>query len=319
MGHEVLVEVVRSGLLEGTHHGSVVALAADGSVEWSKGDPDAVVLPRSCNKPLQAAAMVRLGLMLEPRLLALASASHSGEPFQVAAVREILALAGLDETALHNPADWPLDSHFERELIAAGGEQTRLQMNCSGKHAAMLLTCQVNGWPIDDYLDPGHPLQQAIATTFAELTGQPVGHEAIDGCGAPLLGTSLVGLATAFSRLATAAEGTAEHAVATAIRDFPEYVSGTRRDEYLVLRAIPGAIAKAGAEACHVLALADGSAFALKIADGGIRARPVVLAAALERSGVLAGAGVDAAAVRATGEKLLTGGGVVVGAVRAVL
>ncbi|WP_343995541.1 asparaginase [Nocardioides dubius] len=314
----MLVEVLRSGLVEGAHHGSVVALSADGSVEWSKGDPEAVVLPRSCNKPLQAVAMVRLGLDLPPRLLAMACASHSGEPFHVAAVREILALAGLDESALHNPLDWPLDSHFERELIAAGGERSRLHMNCSGKHAAMLLTCQVNGWPIDDYLDPAHPLQRAIGATFAELTGRPIGHEATDGCGAPLLGTSLVGLASAFARLATAAPGTAEHRVAQAIREFPEYVSGTRRDEYAVLRAIPGAIAKAGAEACHVLALADGSAFALKIADGGIRARPVVLAAALERSGVLDRADVDAAAVRATGHKPLTGGGVVVGEVRAV-
>ncbi len=317
MGHEVLVEIVRSGFVEGHHHGTVVALNADGSVNFAVGAPDAVFLPRSCNKPLQALAMVRAGLDVAPHLLAMACASHSGEEFHVAAVRDLLATAGLGETALQNPPDWPLDREAERELIRAGGAPSRLHMNCSGKHAAMLATCVVNGWPLSSYLSPMHPLQIAIADTFAELTGAPVGHDAVDGCGAPLLGTSPVGLARAFAALATAAPDTPEGRVAAAIREHPTYVAGTRRDEVEFLAALPGAIGKFGAEACHVLALPDGRAIALTIDDGGDRARPVVLAAALARLGVLEESGVDADAVRRLGRHQLTGGGVVVGELRA--
>src|SRR6187397_3067723 len=142
----VVAEVVRSGFVEGHHHGSVVALAADGSTAWSVGDATSPVLPRSCNKPLQALGMVHAGLDLPPELLALACASHSGEPFHLDGVRR----------------------------IRAGDEPSPLAMNCSGKHAAMLLTCVVNGWDTATYRAPDHPLQQAIAATFAGSTGEPV-------------------------------------------------------------------------------------------------------------------------------------------------
>jgi L-asparaginase II len=138
----------------------------------------------------------------------------------------------------------------------------------------------------------------------------------VDGCGAPLLSTSLVGLARAFRRLATAVDG-AERKVAGAVRDHPEYVSGTRRDELALLRAIPGAIGKAGAESCYAVALPDGRAFALKTDDGAARARPVVMAAALDRSGITREEGVDGDAVRRTGEHVLLGGGRPVGSIRA--
>ena len=311
----VVAEVVRSGFVEGRHHGSVVALGAGGDIDWAVGDVTAPILPRSCNKPLQAVAMVRAGLDLPPRLLALGCASHSGEEFHVEGVREILAHAGLDETALRNPADLPLDAVERDRLLRGGGAADALHMNCSGKHAAMLATCVANGWDTETYLDPAHPLQVAIRATFEELTGEPT-TVAVDGCGAPLLSTSLTGLARAFARLATATDG-AEHRVAEAIRQHPAYVSGTRRDERVLLDALPGAIGKFGAEACQVVALADGRAFALKIEDGGDRARPVVMAAALVRSGVDAEPGVDGAALRATGEAPLLGGGRVVGEVRA--
>ncbi|WP_166134254.1 asparaginase [Nocardioides ochotonae] len=317
MSLPVVAEVVRSGFVEGRHHGSVVALDAAGRVDWSLGDVASPILPRSCNKPLQALAMVRAGLDLPPRLLALGCASHSGEQIHVDGVREILAGAGLEETALRNPADLPLDAGERERLLRDGGAADAVHMNCSGKHAAMLATCVVNGWDTATYLDPGHPLQVAIRTTFEELTGEPA-VVAVDGCGAPLLSASLTGLARAFALLATATDG-AERRVADAIRRHPEYVSGTRRDERLLLGALPGAIAKFGAEACEVVALADGRAFALKIEDGGDRARPVVMAAALVRSGIDAVQGVDGAALRATGEAPLLGGGRVVGEVRATL
>jgi len=314
----VVAEVVRSGFVEGRHHGTVVALAADGSHDLAVGDVDAPMLPRSCSKPLQALAMVRAGLALDGELLALACASHSGEPFHLDGVRRILQGVGLDESALQNPPGWPLADSAQEAVVRAGGEPSVLAMNCSGKHAAMLATCVANGWSITDYLSPEHPVQQAIAATVTELSGVPVSHIAVDGCGAPLLSTSVAGLARAFSRLASG-PGPEERRVADAIRAHPEWVSGTTRDELALLRAIPGAIAKAGAEAGYVVALADGRAFALKIADGAARARPVVMAALLQRLGVDREPGVDTEAVRGTGSSLLYGGTQVVGEIRAVL
>ncbi len=314
----VVAEVVRSGFVEGHHHGSVVALDADGSVAWSVGEVAQQVLPRSCNKPVQALAMVRLGLDLPDDLLALACASHSGEPMHVDGVRRILDGAGLDESALQTPPDLPLDEAARADALRAGEAPTPLAMNCSGKHAAMLATCVLRGWDTATYRDPGHPLQQAILATFAELTGEEVGAVAVDGCGAPLLSASLTGLARAFRSLALSGSGP-EARVANAIRRHPEMVSGSRRDELVLLRAVPSAIGKAGAEACYAVALPDGRTVALKIDDGGPRARPVVMAAALVRSGVLDLPGVDADGVRASGSWPLLGGGEPVGEVRATL
>jgi len=315
-GLPVVAEIVRSGFVEGHHYGSLVALAADGSVEWSVGEVAAPVLPRSSNKPVQALAMVELGLDLPPDLLALACASHSGEPFHVEGVRRTLASAGLDESALQTPPDYPLDDEAREAVIRAGGVRSSILMNCSGKHAAMLATCVLKGWDTATYLDPEHPLQVAIAETFARITGEPVTTVAVDGCGAPLLSTSLTGLARAFAALATATDGP-ERRVAEAIRQHPELVSGTTRDELALHRAIPGLIGKAGAESCYAVALPDGRAWALKTDDGAPRVRPVLMAEALRRSGVLAEEGVDAEAVEATGRLDLLGGGVPVGVIRA--
>jgi L-asparaginase II len=272
---------------------------------------------------LQALGMLRAGLDLDGELLALACASHSGEPFHVEGVRKILAGAGLDESALQTPADYPLDDAAREAWIRAGGHQEPVLMNCSGKHAAMLATCVANGWPTESYLDPAHPLQQRIIETFAEMTGEPVEHVAVDGCGAPLLSTSLTGLARAFGRLARGVDGgdspdQRAARVATAIREHPSYVSGSTRDELTLLTAIPGAIGKAGAESCYAVALPDGRAFALKTDDGAARARPPVMAALLERLGVTAEEGVDAEAVRRSGAQPLLGGGRPVGEIRPV-
>ena len=312
----VVAEIVRSGFVEGHHYGSVVALEADGRVAWSVGDVESPVLPRSCNKPLQAVGMLRAGLDLDGELLALAAASHSGEAFHLEGARRILASAGLDESALQTPPDYPIDDQAREEYIRAGGAKSPLAMNCSGKHAAMLATCVVNGWDTATYLDPEHPLQVAIAETFADLTGEKVAVVAVDGCGAPLLSTSLGGLARAFRTVALATSG-AEKRVADAIRTHPEFTSGSRRDEATLLRAIPGAIGKAGAESCYAVALADGRAVALKTDDGAPRVRPVLMAAALERLGVTRDDDVDADAVRRTGVVELLGGGRPVGEIRA--
>jgi len=314
----VVAELVRSEFVEGRHHGSVIALAADGSTAYAVGDVDVPVLPRSCNKPIQAVGMIRAGLDLSGHQLALAAASHSGEAIHVEGVREILAGAGLGEGDLQTPADYPLDDDERDELLRAGGARDRIHMNCSGKHAAMLATCVARGWDTTSYLDPEHPLQRTIAETFVDITGGPITKATTDGCGAPLLGTTLRRLAGGFARLAIATEGP-ERRVADAIRAHPQYVSGTRRDEAMLIRAIPGLIAKAGAEACYVAALADGRAVALKIEDGSIRARAVVMAGLLHRLGWDAGEGIDSEAVRRTGESPVLGGGRVLGELRASL
>ena len=313
----MIAEIVRSGFVEGHHYGSWVVLDRDGSVLAAAGDVESPMLPRSCNKPIQALGMLEAGLALEGELLALACASHSGEAFHVEGVRRILAGAGLAEDALQTPPGWPLDDETREDLIRRGESQAPILMNCSGKHAAMLATCVTNGWPTSSYLDADHPLQEAIAGTFARSTGEAVAHVAVDGCGAPLLSTSLTGLARAFSSLARASSGPGL-AIATAIRSHPEWVSGTRRDERTLLTALPGSIGKAGAESCYAVALPDGRAFATKTDDGAARARPVVMAALLEGLGVTDEPGVDGDAVRRTGEAVLLGGGRPVGEIRAV-
>jgi L-asparaginase II len=306
-----LVEVVRSGFVEGRHRGSVVALDADGTLAWSIGEVSAPILPRSANKPLQAFGMLGLGLDLPSDLLALACASHSGEEIHLDAVRRILAGAGLAEMALGNVPDYPLDPAVKEAWIRAGGEPSKLVQNCSGKHAAMLATCVANDWQLSGYFEPDHPLQLGIQRRFEAVTDEPA-QVAVDGCGAPILSASLVGLARAYQVLATATDGDAWK-IAEAIRRHPELVSGTTRDEARLLRAIPGAIAKMGAEAVYVVALPDGRAVALKLEDGADRARAVVMAAALARLGF------DEEAVARTGRHLVYGGGVPVGELRPLL
>ncbi|WP_439378011.1 asparaginase [Amycolatopsis lexingtonensis] len=284
MSHEPLVELVRDGLVEGVHHGSLVVLAPDGTTLSAAGDPDAAMYPRSTAKPLQATAMARLGLRLSPAGFAIAAASHSGEAMHLDAASDVLG--GRSPDALGNPADFPYDPVERDHWLATGRAPSRLAHNCSGKHAAMLATCELNGWRTEGYLDPGHPLQRAIAATVEDLTGRGIERVAVDGCGAPLFATTLRGLATAVSKIAAAAPGTPEHLVADGIRRHPELVGGSRRDVTAVMRAVPGLIAKDGFEAVQVAALPDGTALAVKIADGGDRARYPVLAAALKLCGI---------------------------------
>jgi L-asparaginase II len=283
---EVLVEVVRSGLVEDRHRGTAVRADADGAVLWSIGDPDDIIFPRSANKPFQAIGMMRAGLPLAGAELALAAASHSGEPFQVDGVRALLARAGLEEAALQTPPSLPTDPEEHLAALRAGRAPASILMECSGKHAAMLLTSVVNDWPVDTYLDPNHPLQQAIAETFVSITGAPAEAVGIDGCGAPLLATTLRRLAVATARVMSAPGGSDARRLLDAMLAHPEYVSGTRRDELRLMRAVPGLFAKTGAESVLVAGLPDGSACAVKIEDGGRRARFVAMHRMLEIAGI---------------------------------
>lgn len=285
---DVVAEVVRSGFVESRHRGAAVRVGADGKVAWALGDPSTVVFPRSCNKPFQALGMLRAGLPLDGELLALAMASHSGEPFHVEGVRAILAQAGLQESALRTPPSYPLDPHEHADLLRAGGVRAPILMDCSGKHAAMLLTCVVNDWPLETYLAPDHPLQLAIAAVFAELTGVVAGPVGTDGCGAPLLGCSLAELAGAIGTIRRGGAGPQADRLVAAWLAHPDHVSGTRRAERDLMVAVPGLIAKSGAESVYVVGLPDGSACAVKIEDGAERPLHAVMARVLELAGVQA-------------------------------
>ena len=313
----VLAEVVRSGRTESVHRGAAALLAADGSVLLSVGPATAAMYPRSSNKPFQAAAMLHCGLDLDGELLALAAASHSGEDFHVAGVRKILAAAGLTEDDLQCPADRPLDDRAYHAMLMAGEPVDRVHMNCSGKHAAMLATCVAAGWPTASYTDPGHPLQQHVRALLSELAAEPVTMVAVDGGGAPLFGISVTGLARAFRALVLAVPGTPERTVADAMRAYPAWTSGTARPERALMAAVPGLLLKSGAEGVEGFALADGRAAAVKIEDGAARGRVPVTVALLRRLGADAEAGVDRPALNALATSPVTGGGRVVGEIRA--
>ena len=299
---EVLAEVTRSDVVESIHAGHMVLLNADGSILFQKGDPTLNIYSRSSLKSIQASAMVRAGLDIEPRLLALVCASHAGTPMHQQGAQAILAKAGLDEHSLQCILDRPLDEELRRT-----SEPTRLAMNCSGKHAGMLATCVINGWPIDSYLDPAHPLQLAIKAEVEQMSGENVAGISVDGGGAPLFLFSLLGLARAIRNL-TISKDPVHQEVAQACREFPEMVSGPGRLATRMMQNIPGLFMKDGAEAVNVASLADGRTLAIKISDGNARAMPAITTAALAIFGIDAhevpvntlGAGLPVGTIRAT-------------------
>jgi L-asparaginase II len=268
-GGVALAHVERSGFIEGFHYGSVVVLNATGDVVASAGDITGPIFPRSANKPFQAVGMLRAGLPVsDPRELALIAASHWGEDFHLDRIR---AMLGDLEGALCCPPDHPLSD--------ACPEPQRIYMNCSGKHTGMLLTCVANGWSLEDYYEPTHPLQVALHATIEELTGESIAAVGVDGCGAPCAAVSLTGLANGFLRIA-------DQPVADAMRAYPEYTSGTNAEDNLLMRAVPGLFSKGGAEGVWAAAKPGVGSVALKIDDGHSRARGPVMVAALKHLGI---------------------------------
>ncbi len=303
----------RSDFDESVHFGAVVGLAADGSIAYALGDPRVGIYPRSALKPLQALAMVRAGLRLPPDLLALVCASHDGTPDHVAGVRRILASAGLDETALGNTADLPINRPAAEAILRDGGTRQPVTMNCSGKHSGMLATCVHQGWPADArYLDVDHPLQQRIIATIDEIGLEPHLHIGVDGCGAPTHAMTLLALARSFATIASGRAGEEGDVVREAMISNPLMVGGPRRDVTLLMQHVPGSMAKDGADGVFAAAMPDGRAVALKIADGGDRARVPVMLAALEAIGI------DTADAEPHIRQLILGHGRPVGDVRAV-
>jgi L-asparaginase II len=174
----------------------------------------------------------------------------------------------------------------------------------------MLATCVVSGWTIADYVEPDHPLQKSCRTAVEDLAGEPVAAVGVDGCGAAVMAISLAGLARAFLRVVSADRGTPERTVADAMRAHPEMMSGTGATDAVLMRAVPGLLAKGGAEGVIAVAVPGVGAVAIKIDDGAARARPPVLVAALARLGL------DSAELRAAAEVPVLGGGAQVGVVR---
>jgi L-asparaginase II len=322
--HTPLVVATRDGLVETVHYGSAIAAAPDGSTVATAGEPLAPFYPRSSLKPLQAVAMVRAGLSLPADLLALAAASHSGGAKHRAGTERILGMHGLSAGDLENSTDLPYGTTEREDWLRSGFHATQLTQNCSGKHAAMAATCVINGWPVKGYMDPSHPLQQLIAATVTELTGEEPFARSTDGCGTPLFALTLRGMARAFGRLAFAAgnvtgrtsedsasvKPSAEAAVGLAIRQHPDMVAGECRDVTDLMRLLPGSVAKDGFEGVQLVGLPDGSAAAVKISDGGDRARMPATVRLLEALGV------DIAPLSGIGTAPVLGGGQKVGLLR---
>ncbi|ASY18058.1 L-asparaginase II [Candidatus Planktophila versatilis] len=283
MSDAVLAQYVRDGVVESEHRGHLLALNADGSVNFSLGDSSHLIFPRSTVKCIQGAAMVRAGLKLEPRLLALGASSHSGSSEHIAAVREILALAKLDESALQCALDKPLGEAERRTWGEAPA--TRIAMNCSGKHAAMLLTCVTNNWPTDSYLNAAHPLQVAIKSELETLAGEKITLTSTDGCGAPLFLLTVAGLARAMRAITISTES-AHQSVMEASRAYPEMVAGVGRLTTQMIEDVPGLYMKDGAEAVEVATMTDGRTLVFKVSDGSLRPFRVLVHAGLAKLGI---------------------------------
>ena len=299
----------RNGHTEGVFYGHAVLLDPDGSVVQSWGSTTQEFYPRSSNKIGQATAMAEAGLDLPQHLQALTAASHSGEEFHIDAVREILASVDLTPAALQTPDDYPLDAVERDACIARSEDRSPILMNCSGKHAGMLATCVINGWDTQTYLAPEHPLQVAMKDKIQEMSGEHISFQGTDGCGAPVHALTLPGLARLSQTAVLSAPGSPERRVADAMRAYPQYVGGTRRDVTHFMSAIPGLLAKDGAFGVYTASFADGRALALKVESGAETGRNAVMA------GLLMFLGAPESAVSNYSAQPIFGGGAVVGSV----
>jgi L-asparaginase II len=315
---QVIVEVDRSGFVESQHLGAVAVADADGTVVAAAGDPELPIYLRSCAKPLQALAVLGLGVDRELGLGALALAgaagSHAGEPEHVASARKVLAAAGLDETALRCPPALPTNAEARKAVDAPAP----IYHNCSGKHAYMLAGAVVRGWEIERYTEPEHPLQAVVSDTIADFAGAAIEHVGVDGCGVPVHALPLRALATAYARIgerAAAGEGP-EAALVEAARGHPVMIAGTGGLDTVLLEVTGGRLlSKAGAEgASAAVNLETCQGVAVKVLDGAHRARGPALLAALTALGWLGDEELEALLPVASSPVL--GGGEEVGTVR---
>jgi L-asparaginase II len=254
----------RSGLTETTHRGAVAVVDMSGEVVARSGDIDRVFFLRSSAKPFQALISQEAGAQLTRQQLAVACASHDGDPVHIALVGQMLEEVGLDESALRCPPSFPLGARARDIVTSVNAEPRRIWHNCSGKHASWLRSCVANSWPTDTYLQPDHPLQERIAALVTEVGGFPVEPVGVDGCGAPVFRTTVRAIATMFARLA----GEERFApVMAAMHNYPALVSGTGNGDALMATAF-NAAAKRGAAGCVGVAVKDQFGVGAKSWDG---------------------------------------------------
>lgn len=248
--------------------GSVAVADADGKLLASAGDPGRVAFARSSMKPFQAT--VSLGFIddaLEDREVAIMCASHNGEPVHLDAVRSLLVRAGLDVDALRCPPSRPLD---EESALAVPVPLPEYH-NCSGKHAGMLLASVRADFPSGSYLEPDHPLQQAVLAAVTRAAGEEPAAIGVDGCGVPVHALPLAAMATLYARLVSGAVERGDAAVA-AMRSAP-YVVGGRNRVCTAVMEVGEVILKVGAEGLVCAGIpAKGIGVAIKIEDGNPRA-----------------------------------------------
>lgn len=297
---EPAVEVTRGNLVESVHNVAACASNAGGVVFLSLGDIDRPAFLRSSAKPFIAAAVLQMGAReafgLTTQEIAVMTASHTGQPFHIQAVRSILAKIGLDESALACGPHLPYNEAAAHAMIRAGEPATRVHNNCSGKHAGILALCKLMHADVGSYLEPSHPAQAHILRFCARLSDDdpnawPLG---IDGCGIPVYATSLRNAALAFARFASlegldSRDAAALETVRDAMIAHPQYVAGTGEFDSELMRAASGSIAcKVGAEGVHaVSSIPQGLGFVSKVIDGSSRARAPFTMAALRALGAL--------------------------------
>jgi L-asparaginase II len=296
MSNPVLVEATRGAVVESRHRGAIAVVDTAGNVVVALGDVERPIFPRSAVKALQALVLVEAGaaerFALGDEELAIACASHGGEPGHVATVTRMLARAGLDAGALECGAHWPIRQASAQELARSGGTATSLHNNCSGKHAGFLCAACAMETPYRGYVAPTHPVQRAVHALLESMTGAPISDDrrATDNCGVPTWAISLAGLARAFACFGTGhglapSRARAAERLRAACAAKPWHVAGTGRFcTELMQRFGLRLFAKTGAEGMFCGALPQqGLGIAVKCDDGAGRAAEVAMAATVAR------------------------------------
>lgn len=290
LDNPILVEVTRGTLVESAHRGAAAVADASGRLLLQVGDIARPVYPRSAIKPMQAIPLIESGAAdafgFGAEELALACASHSGEPRHVAVARRMLERAGLAEEALECGGHAPINEAAMRKIVAAGGRWTPIHNNCSGKHSGMLATARHLGEAHAGYVAPAHPVQVRIHAVLEELTRERLGSEhcGVDGCSAPNWAIPLKGLAVGYARLASGKGLSKERQQAgrrliEAGMAEPEMVAGEGRFCTRLMRNVRGLFVKTGAEGVYCGCVPSrGIGVALKIDDGGQRAAEAAVA-----------------------------------------
>lgn len=298
-----LAIIRRDGLNESFHLGTAALIAPDGEVLEQIGDTKALIYPRSALKPIQAMAMRELGLRTNPRQSVIAMASHYATAEQVALVQELLHEHGNSDRDLGCPEAWP----WNPQAKLAASSQSRVFMNCSGKHAGFLATAKLNQLDTKSYLSAEHPVQVRVKKLIEELSGEKITKTTIDGCGAPLFALSTEGLARAIGHLPIRDAQLFEAGLS-----YPELIGDSTTPDALLMKH--GVFSKLGAEGVFTAVTRSGFALAIKFADGSLRAALRVSAAILAKHNLITDD--QRVAIEAEDGLSVLGGGKVIGEIK---